>query len=178
MGKPLCMLQHVSGVSPVAQLYPPATSVVTAEDRNAAWAYISPQLPASSSAARGDSGFGQADDASKGLAEALTAAAASTLWASMLATVFAAADMSLLPPESPSQSLALPLRMAIIGPPGCGCSTLARALADKFNLKARNVFTHTDPTAPFLLSSCHIYSASSPADSAHGVLALRLAGAC
>ena len=75
--------------------------------------------------------------------EAATSAAASALWAIMLADVFEQADMLLSPPAQPSQSLALPLRMAVIGPPGGGCSTLAHALAERFNLKVR-------PTAPML----------------------------
>ena len=62
--------------------------------------------------------------------------ASKQLWARTLAALFDAANAVLLPAEQPSHALKLPLRLAVIGPPGSGRSTLAAALASKFNLKA------------------------------------------
>ena len=116
-----------------------ASPTVTAADHDAAWEYISacqPATPLDRHAACGDSAPVAECTTPGAVAYDVTSCLGELLWARTLAALFHAANAVLLPAEQPSHSLKLPLRLAVIGPPGSGRSTLATALASKFNLKA------------------------------------------
>ena len=121
-----------------------ASTAVTAADHDAAWEYISAGQPAASldmQPACGNSAPAADCSTPSAMAYDVSSSSGKLLWARTLAALFHAANADLLPAEQPSHSLNLPLRLAVIGPPGSGRSTLATALASKFNLKAR-AMTH------------------------------------
>ena len=116
-----------------------ASVVVTAADHDAAWEYISagqPGAPSDTHAACGSNAPAADCTTPSAVANDVSSFSGKLLWARTLAELFLAANAVLLPAEQPSHSLKLPLRLAVIGPPGSGRSTLASALASKHNLKA------------------------------------------
>ena len=129
------------------QQAPPAFSAsvtVTAADHDAAWEYISagqPAAPLDTHEACGDNAPAADCTTRSAAAHDVSSSPGKLLWARTLAALFHAANAVLLPAEQPSHSLKLPLRLAVIGPPGSGRSSLATALASRFNLKAR-AMTH------------------------------------
>ena len=129
MSPPSCVLQKPLDL--------PVPLIITTADTEAVLVYALALPPAESSATSSTSGCSKAVPcvAAVDAMEPATDCQATSLWAQSLATVFTTANATLLPPKLPSQSLALPLRIAVVGPPGCGCSTLARALAETFSLK-------------------------------------------
>ena len=128
--QPCCLEQEAPAVA--------ARVTVTAADHDAAWHYMSAGHPAAPPAVR--LAIGEDIPAAECITACATASDASSasklLWARTLAALFSAANAVLLPARPPSDSLTLPLRLAVTGPPGSGRSTLATALASKFSLKA------------------------------------------
>ena len=121
-----------------------ASLTVTAADHEAAWEYISagqPAVPPDMHTACGDSAPAADCTTPSVVAHDVSSFSGKLLWARTLAALFHAANAVLLPAEQPSHCLKLPLRLAVIGLPGSGRSTLATALASRFNLKAR-AMTH------------------------------------
>lgn len=129
MYTPICVLQK--------PLDRPVPLIITTADKEAVLVHALALPPAESSVTSTPSSCSEAVPpvAAVDAMEPAADCQATSLWAQSLATLFTTANATLLPPKLPSQSLALPLRIAVVGPPGCGCSTLAQALADTFSLK-------------------------------------------